>query len=136
MSKLIYTDVFNNQSEILHQESLREILEKHHDYWLEGSGTSSIELGLQSLTFFILKAGIYIEHYPSAKAPIIYSDGKNKVSVFTHYAGGEPTDVPNICLANVNQAMEIFIFFIEYGKLHNKFEWVDIFDYMPDKYDE
>jgi hypothetical protein len=134
--KIIYTDVFNNQSEILNQESLREILEKNYDYWLQGSGTSSIEIGLQNLTFFVLKAGIYIEHFPSTKAPLIDSDGKNKVSVFTHYAGGEPTQVPNICLANINQAMEIFKFFIENGKLHNKFKWVDIFDYMPNKYDE
>jgi hypothetical protein len=122
--------------EITDLNSLKKILEMPYEKWREGSGTSSIDNGSESLVFFILKDGIFIEHYPSGTAPLFNSKEKNNILTLTHYVSGEPTVIPNVCLANIDQALEIFKVFLEKGILINKYDWVDIFDLIEDKYDQ
>lgn len=109
---------------------IKEIVKKPVTYWVQGGGDSSIELKENgSLVFFKTDQGFYIEHLPSATSPLVKPDYE-EIKVVKHYVGGEPTEVPDICLCNDEVALKIFKYFIETGKLNPDYKWVDIYDYI------
>ncbi len=113
------------------------LLNEDHEHWKGGSGDSAVNLPgtNDTLIFFKTEQGIFIEDLTTVTAPVI-DPGMEILSV-THYVGGDPMDVPNICLMNKEQAIRIITYFIENnGSLSPEYTWDYIYNYIPYRYDE
>jgi hypothetical protein len=109
---------------------IKEFLKQDPVYWKTGSGDSSLlVIPNECLIFFKLPGGIFIQHLPSVTSPLIK---KNKTAIpLTHYVGGDPMEVPDVCLCTETTAFQIFSYYIKNaGKLHPGYSWVDIYDYI------
>lgn len=109
---------------------LEEVLKKPVTHWEQQAGDSGIFLeGENYLIFFKTPEGIFIEHFPSATSPLIREDF-DTVKEITHYVGGEPMTVPDICLCSEAVALKVFKHFIETGERIGDYKWVDISNYI------
>ena len=132
--KYIIDTVDNGQKVADNLDSIKEVLSKPPSYWNGGSGDSAINLlgKKDCLVFFKIDEGIYIENLPSSTAPLIKPNQEAKK--VTHYVGGDPMDVPDICLCDEETAFKIISYFIENnGELLPDYDWVNIFDYIEDR---
>lgn len=131
--KFTYNDSCGPDIDIDNLASLSEILKKPFSHWARGGGDSSIELpGNNCLIFFKTEQGIFIQHLQTYTAPLIRTNYQAIQSV-THYVGGDPMEVPDICLCNEETALNIFEHFINTGELTPDYKWVDIYDYIEYK---
>lgn len=124
---MLYTDL----------NALSNLLKEKCDHWDYGSGDSGIRLDENDdgLIFFKTPKGIFIEDLSSVMAPLIKDI--EPANIVTHYVGGDPFDVPDICLMDEQTALCILSYAIENnGELHPKYKWVYIYDYIPYRYDE
>lgn len=108
---------------------LSEYLDKSHEYWLGGSGASSIEINNdERLIFFKTISGFVILYHPNYEVPLI--DTNKKIPEYKeHYIGGDKFEYPDTCLCNKATALRIFELYITTGKLSNEFDWVDIYGF-------
>ena len=134
-----YLDDCRNNSELLCKDylPLSNLLNQNFEHWNFGSGDSCIRLynADDGIIFFKTKYGIFIQDLSSMTAPLININ--ESANTITHYVGGEPFDVPDICLVDEKEALKILCYSIENkGELHPEYNWVDIYDYIPFRYDE
>ena len=131
-----YGDTINADSEQTGLDFIRDVIIQPANYWKQGCGDSSIKLGVNNfLIFFKTEQGIFIQHLPTYNAPLIQTNYA-QINTITHYCGGEPMDVPDICLCNEEVSLDIFKYFINTGELYPEYKWVDIFDYIKYRYAE
>lgn len=132
--KAAYFNPYNLSNTIEDVNEVKNYLNKDVSFWKVGNGASSIEIEDKSLIFFKIKEGIYLENLPSGKSPNISPNQETKV--LTHYVGGEPMKIPSNCLCDEETAFKIIKYFIEKdGKLHPDYNWIDIYELIPDEFE-
>lgn len=135
--KYIIEDNYGDRKTHTSLQAIKEILKNPPSHWESGGGDSAINLIRNSacLIFFKIPEGIYIENLPQHTAPLFVAGQEAKP--LTHYVGGEPMDVPDVCLCDEETAYAIMSYFVENGgALHPDYEWVNIYDYIADRYEE
>jgi len=115
-------------------DCIQEVISKPYEHWLSGTGDCAIQVKPEErLIFFKLQQGVFIMQHPDYLAPLI-KPAALPAKAITHYVGGEPTDVPDVCLCNEETAFDIIKSYIESGgKLDAKYKWVDIYEYIDYK---
>jgi hypothetical protein len=123
----IYSDTNGVETKKTDIEFIKKIIKKPYENWLEGTGDSSIHINpTERIVFFKLKEGILLLYHPDYISPLIKKGVKPNILI--HYVGGEPMEIPDICLCDEDIAFKIITHFIESkGELSKDYEWVDIF---------
>lgn len=121
--KYTLSDIDGRETEQSGIHELHEFIKQPFDYWLEGSGDSSVHVKPEErLVFFKLKQGIFIMQHPDYLAPVIIKDRPAKRLV--HYVSGEPFEVPDICICDTQKAFEIIRYYIQSGgKMDPAYTW-------------
>ena len=124
--KYTLSDIDGNETILKSTVELHEFIEQPFDYWLAGSGDTSIQIKPnEKLVFFKLKQGVFIMQHPDYLAPVIIKDGNARPLL--HYVGGEPFELPDICLCNTQKAFEVINYYIQSGgKLDPTYTWEHI----------
>lgn len=131
--KYKYIDSNGNVLSNLSDNNLKNELAKSYHNWLLGSGDAAIESSNIDLLIIKVVEGIFIMLLSDYSSPLINSD---ETKVITHYVGGEPMDIPSNCICDEETAFKIIKYFIENnGKLSPDYQWVDIFNYVPNRYE-
>lgn len=131
--KYKYIDTNGNVINDLNDKLLKDEISKSYKLWLEGSGDAAIESS-NNIDLIILKleTGIFIMQLSDYTTPLINTEEETKV--LTHYVGGEPMKIPSNCLCNEETAFKIIKYFIENdGELHPDYNWIDIYELIPDE---
>ncbi|MBL7746243.1 MAG: hypothetical protein JNM19_02345 [Chitinophagaceae bacterium] len=130
----IYADTDSVETKYTDLNFIKGVLQKPYQYWLSGTGDSAIQVKPEErLIFFKLRQGIFIMQHPDYLAPLIKPAARSAKAV-THHVGGEPMDVPDVCLCNEEVAFDIIKSYVESGgKMDAKYRWVDIYEYIDYK---
>lgn len=117
------SDVEGRETVLTSTNELYEFIKQPFDYWLAGSGDSSVHIKPgERLVFFKLKEGVFIMQHPDYLSPVIAKDRTAKPLV--HYVGGEAFEVPDICICSVQKAFAIIKYYIQTGgKLNPSYTW-------------
>lgn len=107
---------------------IKELLDYPPAYWQEGSGDCAVSVNsVDRLIFLKLPEGFFIMQHPDYRAPLIIND---KIpAVLTHYVGGEPFEMPDVCLCDTATALKIISHYINTnGELYPGYYWSYISD--------
>lgn len=132
--KYKYIDTNGNVINDLNDKLLKEEISKSYKLWLEGSGDAAIEFSnIIELIILKLEKGVFIMQLSDYTSPNINPNQETKV--LTHYVGGEPMKIPSNCICDEEIAFKIIKYFIEKdGKLHPDYNWVDIYELIPEEF--
>lgn len=124
--------IFSGNDGIDHEKTdldfLREVLNYPFTYWMEGAGDSAVYVNARDrLIFFKMPEGVFIMQHPDYIAPVITKD--KHPAALTHYVGGEPFEIPDVCLCDSNTAFKIISHYIQStGELFPGYYWSYISD--------
>lgn len=126
--KYTFSDVNSVEIEKDDLNFLKDILKKPYQYWQEGTGDSSVHINnKERIIFFKTPQGVFIMQHPDYISPVIKSNKTPRA--VTHYIGGEPMSIPDVCLCDEDKAFEILSKYIESnGELHLSYRWIDIYE--------
>lgn len=110
---------------------IKKEFSRNYKEWINGSGDSSLEVAGKTLIIFKLEKGIFIMQLSDYSAPLIHKNLQS--NTISYYVGGEPMNIPDVCLGNEEIAYKIVSYFIKNkGKLLPDYKWIDIHDYVDD----
>jgi len=123
-----YNDIFGNNEIKNDTAFIKQVLAQPYEYWLGGSGDSSIEINNEErLIFLKTNQGIFIMHHPDYIAPITIQKPNQ---YYEHYIGGQAMKIPSICLCDEDTAYHILKFYVTTnGILTEEFQWEDIYSF-------
>lgn len=125
----ILTDVSGDEHTLSNTSAIEAYLQKPADYWRSGTGECTISLSTQErLIFFKVPEGIFIIQHPDYLVPRYHNSTQKSVTL-QHYLGGEFFLFSQAALHSEQQAFEILSSFINSGKLEDRFNWTDLYDF-------
>lgn len=130
-----YIDTEGNVIQDPSDNVLKKELSKNYKEWTIGSGDAAIESNITELIILKVEQGIFIMQLSDYTSPRIKPE--EDAQVITHVVGGEPMDIPSVCLCDEEVAFEIIKYFIENeGGLYPEYQWMDIYSLIPDRYED
>ena len=112
------------------EDFIKDILQNPAEYWLSGSGDSSLQDGLQGLVFFKDEPyGVFIMQTPDFLSPYKSDIPAEKVY---HSIGGAPMPVPTCCYLSEKEAAKTLIDYIKNRTVSGIENWKYIYDIISD----
>ena len=109
-------------------EFIKEFINKDAEYWLDGSGDSSVEADNCDealIVFYEEPYGFFIMRHPDYLVP--YDEDKDNESI-EHDVGGEPMVVPVCSFVSREDAYKIITEYVKNQKFPKKYNWTDLYE--------